>query len=715
MSEPALAGLVQPPEPPQPWHPPPSMIRQAAAILRTSKLFWAGLVMKVVASCLFGSHFATQWFAPFLYFFVHSGFANPWAHFEAAAEPQAFPYGPGMLGILSLSWFPALCFDFNPAGHLGLLLLRLPLICADLVVLVLLMRWLRVHTEDAVRLWWLNPIVFYATYVHGQLDLLPTALMCGALYFMFSRRMWTGALLVGLALATKGHLLLCVPFLLVFVHRQRLGWVLFVCVTLWLGGGPYLALLPLRGFRSIVFGSAEFERFWAVVLPFGPQGSGLYLCLAALTVVFLRFASYRRVDRDLTFTYIGTVYLLLVTLTPPQPGWFIWALPFAICLAARLTRTGRVALDALAVAYLLYFFVSQPETFLEAVDPTLGPGFGHALTLKVSGLVPQLFSPRAAGVSWSLLFAVTVMTAFEMYRVGVRGSDLHDFLDTTFMIGIGGDSGAGKHTISQDLAALLGAQYTAVNGDDDHRWERGHAMWRQHTHLDPRANHLIAQVEAVAALRRGAGVLKRQYDHENGRFTGPVRVEPTPFVAIVGLHPFYLEQQRNLLHLKLFVDTDEALRRAWKVARDVAKRGYASERAGAELDRREEDSTRFVRPQARYADVVVRHLSVGSEVADEFVVEVELRTALKSLDLLEVLSQAPGLSVEWGSDGALTRETLAVRGRIEPSTLNALASAAIPHVEEMIDASGWRHGGRGVVQLVLLHALSARLQYNEQA
>jgi uridine kinase len=688
----------------------PSVAPQTWALLRGSKLFWSGLAFKLVCAALFGSHFATRWFAPFLYDFVHGRFADPWAHFLARHEPYAFPYGPGMLGLLALPWLPALGLDFDPSGHVGLFLLRLPLIAADLAVLALLMRWLRVHAEDAVRLWWLNPIVFYATYIHGQLDLLPTALLCGALYLLFDRKLLFAALLFGLALATKGHLLLCLPFVLVFLYRQRLAWPIFGTLALAVGTTPYVAMLPSAAFRLMVLENPESRRFWTVAIPYGPQGIALHASLAALALIFFRFASYRRIDRELTFTFIGLVYLLVVSLTPPQPGWYIWSLPFVVHAASRLTRTGRAALTALALTYLASFFVAQPDTFLGALDPTFGARTGHALIARLAAAVPWLFTPRSASALWSVLFAISAVTAFEIYRVGVRGRALYHFLDATFMLGIGGDSGAGKHTLCRDLHALLGRQFTSINGDDDHRWERGHAMWRRHTHLDPRANHLIAQVEALATLRRGGEVRKRHYDHSLGRFTEPVRVEPSPFLAIVGLHPFYIEQQRKLLHLKVFVDTDESLRRKWKVARDVKARGYAPERVYAEIERRMADSARFVQPQKRYADVVIRHLLTENEDPRHCHLQAEVASSLLPLQLLDALGGVEGLTVEWSPDETLTRDTFTIQGEVDADTFRALASAAIPNVAELLDEDGWQPGGRGAAQLVLLHAISARLR-----
>ncbi len=683
--------------------------------LRASPAFWVGLAVKLVASCLFGSHFATRWFAPFLYDLVHGRFADPWAASLARGEPLAFPYGPAMAGILSLSWLPALFTSFAPGGHLGLYLLRLPLLAADLAILWLLIRWLRLHVDDALRVWWLSPVVFYATYFHGQLDLLPTALFCGALYLLFRRRIFYSALVLGVAIATKGHLALALPFVMVFLYRQRLAWLGYGALVLAVGGAPYVTMLPSDAFRAMVLDNHETRRFWAAVVPYGAPTLLLHLCPTALAVAFFRFASYRRVNRELTLMFLGGVYLLIVALAPPQPGWFLWSYPFVAYMAARLTQRGRTALIALSAAYLAHFFLLAPEVFLEALDPTLGAGFGAVATERIRAAAPWLLTPRNASAAWSLLVAITAITGFELYRVGIRGNSIYHFLDVTFMIGVGGDSGAGKHTLAADLRALVGKQLTLVNGDDDHRWERGHAMWRSHTHLDPRANFLLAQVEGLTTLRQGGELRKRRYNHGDGRFTEPFRVRPTPYVAIVGLHPFYLEQQRRLLHLKVFVDTDEGLRREWKVARDVKKRGHSPERVLAEIDRRMDDSARYVHPQSRYADVVVRHLpgADASPTAASLVVEVS--TALDTLHLLEALGALGRLSVAWAPDQTLTRDTFTVRGEVTADELSERVRATLRDTDSLIEAEAWLPGGRGVVQFVLLHAIAARLSLHVNA
>ena len=700
-------------------------LRSDVLLLARSRLFWVGVALKVGCALLFGSHFATRWFAPFVYQFVHGHFADPWSAALAHGEPLAFPYGPGMLVILSTSWLPALFTSFDPASHLGLLLLRLPLLAADLVICLVLLRWARTHVHDVIVAYWMSPVVLYATYIHGQLDLVPTALLCAALFLMFAQRVKSAALVFGIALATKGHLLIAFPFAVIYLYRRRrtrYGWLGFGAITALTTAALYA--LPLRSpaFRSMVLGSAEAQKVWAVTIAYAastPDKPGLMLFVAPamLLVALLRYVSYRKVNRELTIMFLGALYVALVALVPPQPGWFIWSIPFVAYLGIQFTRTGRFALGLLTVTYLSFFFVDGPEVFLEAFDPVLGAGVGARTAALLTSAAPGLFGVRAASVAWTTLFAATSLTAFEMYRKGVRSNSLYNFRDETFMIGVGGDSGAGKHTLGADIAAVMGTLLSLINGDDDHKWERGHAMWRRFTHLDPRGNLLSAQSSRLAALRRGGAVRRRHYDHDIGKFTDPILLKPTDFVCIIGLHPFYLASQRQLLHLRVFVDPVEDLRREWKVARDVAKRGYSAEKVIGEIERRMSDSAKYVKPQMKYADVILRNgpvrLAEGSAASIDQAVnlEVELVSVLEPLLLVDVLEDASNLDVTWSPDPSLQRDTITVTGVLDVEDVKQLAIAVIPNLDELVnDMGAWESGARGLAQIVILHSIGARLR-----
>ena len=370
----------------------------------------------------------------------------------------------------------------------------------------------------------------------------------------------------------------------------------------------------------------------------------------------------------------------------------------------------RIHIAALTLAYLAYFSIARPEEFLGAFDPILGDDFGFSTALMLQRDLPAVFGPRAASLAFTVLFCTTVVTALEMFRRGVSSNAVYTFRDQSFMIGIGGDSGAGKHTIGADLAKLMGSHLSTLHGDDDHKWERGHEGWKTFTHLDPRANLLMQQFEALASLRRGGWIEKRHYDHDVGRFTDPLEIEDNSFISIIGLHPFYLPSQRQLMDLKVFVHPHEEVRRHWKIARDTDKRGYTEERVLAQIEARMPDSVKYVLPQAKYADVVLRHRAPDTRGTDRVDLEIEINAELASLSLVDALDRLIELEVEWAPDPDLTRDRIGVRGHLDAEDCRQLAARLVPNLDEMIEHERWEPGGGGLVQVVLLHAISVRLR-----
>jgi len=680
-----------------------------------SRAFLLGLAVKLVAAACFGSHYATRWFAPFVHGFVSSG-GDPWARAQAAGELLAFPYGPTMLGVFGVAFAPAAIFDFAPGGPLSLFLLRLPLLAADLVVLACLVAWLGGRARDVVLVWWWNPVVLYASYVHGQLDLVPTALLVAAIFAIFRGRRFTGAALLGAAIGAKLHLLVALPLVAITLLRERRALVeragppLVAILVAALAYLPLVAWSP--AFVEMVFGTPQADRLFSMAISTGPGGPSVLLAPAALLLVVLRFATMRRVDRVLLLLFVGLAYASLVALVPPMPGWFVWPAPFLAFHATRYSRSGWYALLALSGAYLAYFLVSDPSGTLESLDPAFGGSFGAGLAARLAAVLPGVFSERAASVAYTVLVVASILACAELFVRGITRHPLYSFRSDAFMLGVAGDSASGKHTLARDLDSMLGSsRLTVLYGDDDHRWERGDPHWSRYTHLDPRGNKLSEQGEKLQAIRRGERVESRPYDHGTGRFGHVQGLAATEFVAIVGLHPFFLPAQREALHLKVFLAPEEGDRRAWKLARDVAERGKQEHDVLAELDRREEDARKYVRPQRRRADVVACAGAFDAAAPTRVVLSLEVDASIGTLALWEHLAAIPGLIVEWEADEALERDRLRVSGTARASDVFTAARALRSSLDDSLlgGAEGWRDGTRGVMLLVVYHSIVRKL------
>ncbi|MGO0123234.1 phosphoribulokinase [Desulfothermobacter acidiphilus] len=181
------------------------------------------------------------------------------------------------------------------------------------------------------------------------------------------------------------------------------------------------------------------------------------------------------------------------------------------------------------------------------------------------------------------------------------------------LVGIAGDSGAGKTTFVRRLRELLGPERVSVIELDGY-----HSLNRQErklvgiTPLHHRANNLGLFIEHLYRLRSGERVLRPVYDHETGDFGDPVWVEPRPFVLVEGLHPFCFKVAAEMYDFKIYYDTHQALKIRWKISRDASLRGYTVEQVVREIRQRQWDIRNFVEPQLAYADVVVTLYQTGS-------------------------------------------------------------------------------------------------------
>ena len=90
------------------------------------------------------------------------------------------------------------------------------------------------------------------------------------------------------------------------------------------------------------------------------------------------------------------------------------------------------------------------------------------------------------------------------------------------MLGIVGDSGSGKTTITRGLVRVLGAdQITHFCTDDYHRYDRRQRAERNITPLHPDCNHLDILAQHLGHLRNGERIMKPVYQHTDGTFGPP--------------------------------------------------------------------------------------------------------------------------------------------------------------------------------------------------
>ncbi|KAL6744717.1 uracil phosphoribosyltransferase-domain-containing protein [Haematococcus lacustris] len=153
----------------------------------------------------------------------------------------------------------------------------------------------------------------------------------------------------------------------------------------------------------------------------------------------------------------------------------------------------------------------------------------------------------------------------------------------------------------------------------------------------PGAIDQAALLTSLSQLAEGRAVDIPEYDFTtHQRSPGSRRVEAADVIIVEGIHVLALEEVRSRLNMKVYVDTDDDVRLARRIQRDVAHRGRD---VGGVI----EQYTRFVKPMfdqfigpsRRFADIIIPWQRGDNIVAIDLITE-HIRLKLKQDDLLRV-------------------------------------------------------------------------------
>lgn len=667
-----------------------------------------GVLFKLCLMGLFSSDYQNLMFIPFVKCFL-SG-ENPYQFYYDHQLLSSFPYPPVMLFVECIGGVFITLFAGMPVFWQNLVF-KLPILLMDLLGLYYLMQIFKDKRKYILVLYFLSPIILYASYMHGQLDIIPTIFLVGAVYYLAKTNImaercfsgeWKFMVFLALALASKFHIAAVLPLFFLYIYKRK-GYRKAVVMT----GLPVLAtvavVLPFwgSGFVNMVLLNKEQQAIDSVYLDYG----NAHLLLSVLVLLFIYFQAFQvnQMNRDLLISMTGLLFSVFLAFVPAMPAWFVWIVPFVMMYLAGLSENrGKMVLvyGVFNLLYLSYYVCFHKTQFVDL----------YFLDKDLNGL--KLSDTALKNIVFTLMVGVFLILVVGMYLYGVNSNSYYRRRNRPFTIGIAGDSGAGKSRLLIMLKELLSEDHIlCVEGDGDHKWERGSDNWKEMTHLNPQANHLYRQAEDLQVLRGNNAVRRADYDHETGTFTNKRRVAPKPYIVMCGLHSLYLPQMRQALDMKIFLDTDENLRCYWKLERDRGSRGHDRAAVMEQIEARREDAKRYIYPQRQYADLVIRYFDpllpkenppegYQASFGVEFLIDIEINVE----PMLAILR-------DQGVPGTLTYDDLLhqkVLFRNEDLNVNrefweTAACSAIPQIEDLTGGHMvWEDGVNGVVQLMLL-------------
>lgn len=669
--------------------------------------FLFGVFLRVVLILLMMPLAVIDWYVPFLNTSTNQFTLDPWLIWlSSGGEKIAFPYGYAMWLVFLPLTILAKLLSYSMLYAYGL-----TIFAADLGLLWLLRRLIPNRDRLLLAVYWLSPIVLLASYVFGLNDLIPVFLLTLSFYYIKQIKFRFAGVALAAAISAKLSMILALPFFLIYLFNNRSLRQLILEFLIGLLIGSLLLILPfmlsMNGLDMLV-SNPEMAKVYRTSID---VGGNIFIYAVPLIYLIMLYLVWRvkRLNYELFQATLGMAFLLIVLLTPSSPGWFVWAIPLLVAYQA---KSGRVAITLVAIfssLYVLNSLVTTPLNVMRIGTINLNEYFHLSANLGYATI----------SLLQTILVATGIILCIRIWRETVSRNDFFRLSRKPFVIGIAGDSGAGKDTFAEAIQGLFGLHsVTTLSCDDYHLWDRQKPIWQVMTPLNPKANDLESFSNDLVSLTDGRSIHAHHYDHRSGKMTMPFQKKSNDFIIASGLHALYLPILRDCYNLSIYLDIDEDLRRYFKINRDVKQRGHALEEVEASLERRESDADRFIRPQVAYADLVLSlqpihpQILVGTKNKNQLRFKLTARTrhGLNEISLIRVLVGVCGLHVDMSVNNNGSEVVLTVEGDTTADDIALAVKMLCPRVLEFLDTQpNWLDGVMGLMQLITLSHISQAL------
>ena len=182
-------------------------------------------------------------------------------------------------------------------------------------------------------------------------------------------------------------------------------------------------------------------------------------------------------------------------------------------------------------------------------------------------------------------------------------------MNDILVIGIAGGTGSGKTTLMKNIIQRFGGVVTVLSHDNYYkRHDELPLEEREKLNYDePDALETDLMACHLEQLRRGEAIDCPVYDFTvHNRSNETIHVVPQRVIIVEGILIFENEPLRNLMDIRIFVDTDADIRLCRRIKRDVNKRGRTLESVLLQYQQTVKPMhEKYVEPSKRFADIVV--------------------------------------------------------------------------------------------------------------
>lgn len=178
------------------------------------------------------------------------------------------------------------------------------------------------------------------------------------------------------------------------------------------------------------------------------------------------------------------------------------------------------------------------------------------------------------------------------------------------IIGIAGGTGSGKTTVVKKIVEALPPHSVAVVPLDSYYNDTTDLTDEERRQINfdhPDAFDWKLLHKQISMLKKGEAIEQPTYSYVlSNRLPETVHVEPKPVIIIEGIMTLVDRKLRNMMDLKIFVDTDSDERLIRNILRDVMERGRTVDMVlNRYLEVLKPMHEQFIEPTKKYADIII--------------------------------------------------------------------------------------------------------------
>ena len=177
------------------------------------------------------------------------------------------------------------------------------------------------------------------------------------------------------------------------------------------------------------------------------------------------------------------------------------------------------------------------------------------------------------------------------------------------VIGIAGGTGSGKTTLMNNLIKAFQEDVTILSHDNYYK-RHDDLTYEERCQLnydEPAALETDLMAAHLDQLRHGQAIDCPVYDFtQHNRSNETIRIEPRKVIIVEGILIFENQPLRDLMDIRIFVDTDSDVRLCRRIKRDVNKRGRSLESVLQQYQETVKPMHEmYVEPSKKYANIIV--------------------------------------------------------------------------------------------------------------